>query len=175
MPPFGLTAGQVLIALVVLQRLAELILARRNTQRLRAAGGIEAGARHYPLFVLLHGAWLAVLAVIAWRDTPPLNWIWVSVFLLLQVGRLWVITTLGVRWTTRVIVLPGTPRVRHGPYRFHTHPNYAIVAAEIAVLPLAFGAWLVALVFSLLNGALLVHRIRVENRALAASEAHGPR
>lgn len=162
-----MTAGQILIALLALQRLGELMLARRNTRRLRAAGAVEVGARHYPLFVALHAAWLATLAVVAWRDPAPLHWPWVAVFLLLQAGRLWVIATLGERWTTRVIVVRGAPLVTGGPYRILAHPNYAIVAAEIAALPLAFGAWRLALVFSLLNAALLMHRIRVENRALA--------
>lgn len=168
----GLTAGQIIVVLVALQRLAELALARRNTASLRAAGGIEVGARHYPLLVALHAAWLAAVAIVAWTTPGPVSWPWMGAFLLLQAGRLWVIATLGARWTTRVIVLPGAALVRRGPYRFLAHPNYAIVAAEIAVLPLAFGAWWIALIFSLLNAALLIHRIRVEDRALAEPRPH---
>jgi methyltransferase len=156
----------IVVLLVAAQRVAEIAYARRNARRLLAAGGREAGAGHYPLFVLLHGAWLAALAALV-PAGAPVNWWWLALFVVLQAGRLWVIATLGPRWTTRVIVVPDAPLVRRGPYRFLRHPNYAIVAAEIAVLPLAFGAWRIALVFSLLNAVLLAHRIRVEDRALA--------
>ncbi|MFQ5773613.1 MAG: isoprenylcysteine carboxyl methyltransferase family protein [Kiloniellaceae bacterium] len=157
---------QAVVLLVALQRLAELAYARRNTKRLRAAGGIEAGAGHYPLFVLLHGSWLAALFFLIPRAATA-NWWLLGLYLLLQAGRLWVIASLGPRWTTRIIVPPGAPLVRRGPYRFLRHPNYLIVAAEIAVLPLAFGAWELALVFTALNIPLLAYRIRVEERALA--------
>lgn len=161
-----MSAVHVVVLLVAAARLAELAHARRNARRLLAAGGREAGAGHYPLLVLLHGAWLAALAALV-PPAAPVNWGWLAVFVLLQAGRLWVIATLGPRWTTRVIVVPDAPLVRRGPYRFVRHPNYAIVAAEIAVLPLAFGAWRIALGFSVVNALLLAHRIRVEDRALA--------
>ncbi len=155
-----------ILALVVLQRLGELVLARRNTARLLARGGREVGRRHYPLMVLLHAAWLLALATMVPLEREP-NWALIGGFAMLQGGRLWVIRSLGPYWTTRIITLPDRPLVRTGPYRYLKHPNYLIVAAEIAVLPLAFGAWRIALAFSLLNLPLIVWRIRVENRALA--------
>ncbi len=161
-----MTAVQIVVLLVALQRLAELAYARRNTRRLLAAGGIEAGAGHYPLMVLLHAAWLVALLFMVPADAP-LHWALLALFLLLQAGRLWVIASLGRYWTTRVITLPEAPLVRRGPYRYLRHPNYVIVAAEIAALPLAFGAWELALVFSLLNAGVLAWRIRIEDRVLA--------
>ncbi len=154
------------IALVALQRLAELLYARRNTRRLLADGGREVGAGHYPFMVALHGAWLLSLLVFVPPTTPPSTSLLV-LFLLLQAGRIWVLVSLGPYWTTRIITLPDAALVRRGPYRFLKHPNYAIVCLELAVLPLAFGAWQLAVIFSLLNAALLWHRIRIEGRALA--------
>lgn len=156
----------VIVALVAMERIAELAHARRNTRALLAQGGVEVGAGHYPLLVLLHGAWLAALLYVVPADRAP-SWGWLGAFMLLQGLRLWVLASLGPYWTTRIITLPGAPLVRSGPYRFLRHPNYAVVAAEIAVLPLAFGAWPIALVFSALNLALLAWRIRVEQQALA--------
>jgi len=159
-------AAVAILALVTLQRLAELRLATRNTRRLLAQGAVEYGASHYPLVVALHGLWLVAL----WWLAPgrPVDVVLLTLFLVLQVGRLWVIGTLGERWTTRIIVKPGAPLVRRGPYRFMNHPNYLIVVLEIAVLPLVFGLWQLALLFSLLNAAILAIRIGEENRALAS-------
>lgn len=154
----------VILALVTAQRLGELVLARRNTARLMAQGGVETGASHYPLIVALHAAWLAGLFVLAWDR--PVNWVWMAVFVLLQLGRVWVIASLGARWTTRIITVPGETLVRRGPYRFVSHPNYIVVAAEIAVLPLAFGLTAFAAIFSVLNAAILAIRIRTEAGAL---------
>ncbi|HEU5481394.1 MAG TPA: isoprenylcysteine carboxylmethyltransferase family protein [Candidatus Tumulicola sp.] len=157
----------IVLALVAIQRVVELIYAQRNAGRLLERGGIEAGASHYPLFVLLHAAWLIAMAVLIPPAAPP-NWWLLGLYAVLQVLRVWTVASLGGYWTTRVISLPGAPLVRHGPYRFLRHPNYAIVCAEIAVLPLAFGAVELAIVFSILNAALLSWRIRVEERALAS-------
>lgn len=157
---------QVIVLLVAVQRVAELAYARRNSRRLLAAGGIEHGRGHYPLLVLTHAAWLAALFILV-PPTATVSWPLIGVYLLLQAARIWVLASLGRFWTTRIITLPGTPLVRRGPYRWVRHPNYLIVAAEIAVLPLAFGAWQLALAFSLANAALLAWRIRVEERALA--------
>jgi methyltransferase len=154
------------LGLVVLQRLAELVLAARNTSRLRAAGAFELDARGYPAFVLLHGGWLLSLALLVPATAAP-SWLLLAVYAVLQLGRVWILASLGRRWTTRIIVLPGAPLMRRGPYRFVRHPNYLIVAAEIAVLPLAFGAVAIAIVFSLVNLALVVRRIAIEERALA--------
>jgi methyltransferase len=153
------------VALVALQRFGEIGLARRNTRQLLAAGGVERGARHYPLFIVLHGGWLVALAVVVPSDTAP-NLVLLGIFAALQLGRVWVIASLGRYWTTRIITVPGAPLIRHGPYRYMKHPNYLIVIAEIAVLPLAFHAWSLALVFSALNLALLGWRIRVEDAHL---------
>ena len=154
----------VILALVTLERLFELWLARRNTQRLLDQGAHEHARGHYPLIVAVHVLWLAALW---WLAPPrPIDGFWLALFVLLELGRLWVLTTLGRRWTTRIIVLPGEPLVRRGPYRFVNHPNYWVVIGEIAVLPLVFGLWQVALVFTLLNAAALAIRIREENRAL---------
>lgn len=157
-------AAVLILGLVTLQRLAELWLSNRNTKRLLDQGAFEVGRGHYPLIVGVHVAWLAALWW--WAPGQPINWPLVVVYVLLQFARIWVIATLGPRWTTRVIVLPGAPLVRSGPYRFVRHPNYWVVTAEIAVLPLAFGLWKVALVFTLLNAAVLAIRIRAESRAL---------
>ncbi|MGO4127822.1 isoprenylcysteine carboxyl methyltransferase family protein [Inquilinus sp. YAF38] len=152
--------------LVAAQRLGELVYARRNESRLRARGAVESGARHYPLFILLHGAWLLAVFLLVPADRDP-TWPLLALFVLLQAARVWVVATLGPYWTTRVLSLPGAPLVRRGPYRWVRHPNYLIVTAEIAVLPLAFGAWWIAIAFSLANALLLYHRIGVEEGALA--------
>ncbi|HEY6916760.1 MAG TPA: isoprenylcysteine carboxylmethyltransferase family protein [Allosphingosinicella sp.] len=154
-----------ILGLVTAQRLAELVIARRNTAALLARGAHEASPGHYPLIVLLHGAWLVSLWLLA--PGRAIVWPWLLLFLMLQAGRVWVLATLGPRWTTRIIVLPGAPLVTTGPFRFVRHPNYLIVAGEIAALPLAFGLWPAALVFSLLNAAILYVRIRAEEAAWA--------
>jgi methyltransferase len=157
--------GAWLIAFLIVQRLGELVFAQRNTNRLRAVGGVEFGATHYPLMIALHAAWLIGLWMLG-RDRPVVAF-WLIVFVALQFGRLWVIASLGRRWTTRVIVVPGAAPVTRGPYRWFKHPNYLVVALEIAVVPLALGLPLFALIFSLANAALLAYRIRIENEALA--------
>ena len=159
----------IILALVTLQRLGELWLSNGNTRRLLARGAREVAAAHYPLIVAVHALWLAAL----WWLAPgrPIDGFWLALFVLLQLARVWVIATLGQRWTTRIIVLPDAPLVRRGPYRFVNHPNYVIVIGEIAALPLAFGLWAVALLFTLLNAAVLAVRIREENRALASLRA----
>lgn len=154
----------IVLGLVTLQRLAELVVARRNTARLLAQGGVERGARHYPLMVGLHAAWLIGLWVLAWDR--PANLAWLGVYLVLEGLRIWVLASIGRRWTTRIILVPGERLVRKGPYRFLPHPNYLVVAGEIAVLPLVFGLTAYALVFSLLNAAMLWLRIRAEDAAL---------
>jgi len=154
------------LGFVVLQRAAELGVAASNTRRLRAQGAIELDASGYPWFVVLHVAWLASLFLLVPPDAVP-SWPLLALFGALQLGRLWVIATLGRGWTTRVMVRPGAKLVAGGPYRYLRHPNYAIVAAEIAVLPLAFGAMAIAVVFSALNLALIARRIAIEDRAVA--------
>ena len=160
-----MSAGYALLTFVTLQRTGELLWSSRNTHRLKARGGVEVAAGHYPLIVLVHTAWLLGLWFLA-RDRSLFIG-WTSLYIVLQVCRLWVLATLGHRWTTRIVVLPGVDLIRTGPYRFMKHPNYVIVSAEIAVLPLAFGLVGYAVLFSLLNAAVLTIRIRAESRALA--------
>ena len=155
------------LGFVLLQRAVELGVAATNTAGLRKAGAVEVDARGYPWFVVLHGAWLACLFLLVPADAAP-SWPLLALYAVLQLGRLWAIATLGRRWTTRIIVLPGAALVEGGPYRYLRHPNYAVVAGEILVLPLAFGASAIALVFSAVNLALTLRRIGIENRALAA-------
>jgi methyltransferase len=154
------------LGFIVLQRCGELLLARYNTKRLLAAGAVEVGAWHYPLIVALHAVWLACLVIFG-HDRPVVTG-WLAAFALLQVFRLWILATLGRRWTTRIIVT-GEPLVVSGPFRLVRHPNYALVVAEIAVAPLVLGLWWVAAAFSLLNAAVLLLRIRAEDEALAPS------
>jgi methyltransferase len=164
----------VVLALVAAQRLLELARARRNTRRLLARGGVEHGAAHYPLIVGLHAAWLVSLALAVPPDTLP-RWPWLLLFFCLQPVRWWILASLGDRWTTRIVVVPGEPDVRRGPYRLLRHPNYWLVALEILALPLAFGAWRVALLFTLLNAALIWGvRIPAEERALRGAAGAPP-
>jgi methyltransferase len=161
------TGALILLGFVTLQRAAELVLAERNTRRLLAAGATEAAPAHYPLIVGLHAAWLLGLWILAFD--AHLRLAWLIPFVLLQLLRIWVIASLGGRWTTRIIVTPGAALVRRGPYRFLAHPNYVVVAGEIAVLPLVFGLPWYALLFSLANAAILTIRIRAEHSALRTS------
>jgi methyltransferase len=158
------------LTLVVLQRLIELAHARSNTARLRRLGAVEADAGGYPLYVLLHAGWLTSLAIFVPAATPP-DWWLIGLFAVLQLGRIWVIVSLGRYWTTRIITLPDAPLVRTGPFRYLRHPNYLLVVAEIAVLPLAFGAVAIAAIFSALNLMLIARRIRIEERVLAPRRA----
>ncbi|MEJ1994898.1 MAG: isoprenylcysteine carboxylmethyltransferase family protein [Limibacillus sp.] len=157
---------QILVILVAVQRLIELWVARRNTKRLLARGGQEVGRRHYPVIIALHSAWLLSVFLLGDPDGGVL-WLALGAFLVLQTIRVWVVLSLGEYWTTRIITLPGEPLVKRGPYRFLRHPNYAVVVGEIALLPIAFGLWKTALIFSLLNGAILWVRIRAEESAIS--------
>jgi len=160
------TFNIVILALVTVQRLGELLVSNRNTRRLLGEGAREHAAAHYPVIVALHATWLALLW---WLGvTRPIDPFWLAVFILIEIARIWVFVSLGERWTTRIIVVPGETLIRRGPYRFLNHPNYAVVVAEIAALPLVFGLWKVALTFTILNAAVLAVRIREENRALSA-------
>ncbi len=152
------------IGFVILQRLGELWLARRNTARLMARGAREVGAEHYPLIVALHASWIAALLIFGWQAEVSLGWL--AVYVVLQAFRVWILASLGARWTTRIIILD-EPLVRRGPYKFVSHPNYMLVVAEIFVTPMVLGLVWVALVFTVLNGAMLALRISKESAALA--------
>lgn len=157
-----------LIVLVAAERVLELVVSKRNLKWSIAQGGKEFGAGHYPVMVALHSALLvgAVAEARRRRSSPVLGRTMVGVVLAAQALRWWCITTLGRQWNTRVVVVPGAARVVDGPYRLIPHPNYVAVVTEGAALPLAGGAWLTALVFTVANAALLRTRIRVENEAL---------
>jgi methyltransferase len=152
------------LAFVIVQRLSELVIARRNTVRLLSQGAHEVGASHYPVMVALHTGWILCLVLLG-HDTP-VSWPWLALFAGLQVARLWILASLGRRWTTRVIILP-EPLVVRGPFRFLRHPNYTLVVAEIIVAPMVLGLVWVAVVFTVLNACMLWVRIGVENAALA--------
>lgn len=167
-----LTAGWLpygIMAFVTLQRLSELVIARGNTRILMAQGAVEYGRSHYPVMVLLHASWLIAL----WASVggQPVNVVLLAIFAVLQALRVWVLATLGRRWTTRIIVLPGKLLVLGGPFRFLRHPNYTVVTAEIAVLPLVFGLVWIAALFTVLNAAMLWVRIRAENAVLYPDES----
>jgi methyltransferase len=161
-----------LIAVVACERLAELLIARRNLAWSLERGGVEVGAGHYPVMVVLHTAFLVgCLAEVILLDRPflpALGWSMLAIVVAAQVLRWWCITSLGPRWNTRVVVIPGAPRVNGGPYRLFSHPNYVAVVAEGIALPLVHTAWITALVFTVLNAALLTRRITTENAALAS-------
>jgi methyltransferase len=163
--------GAVLLAFLTVQRLAELGWAKRNESQLLAAGGVEYGRRHLPLVILFHAGWMTGLWLLAYDHSVEPDFL--VAFIILQLLRLWVLLTLGRRWTIRVIVVPGERLVGRGPYRFFRHPNYAIVSGEIAVVPLALGLPIYALVFSILNAVVLAVRIPAENAALSALGGKG--
>lgn len=159
-----MTGALILLTFVTLQRAAELVIAQRNTKRLLQQGAVEVGAGHYPVMVLLHATWLAALWWFGWQAAIALPLL--ALYLLLQLFRVWILMTLGRRWTTRILTVPGEKLVTAGPYRFLRHPNYLLVALEVPLLPLVFGLPWLALVFGLLNLAMLAWRIRIEDGAL---------
>ena len=152
------------LTFVIVQRLSELAIAKRNTRRLLAEGAYEVGANHYPFMVTLHSAWIACLVIFG--HLQELSFAWLAVFAILQVLRLWILTSLGGRWTTRIIILE-KPLVKRGPFKYFSHPNYMLVVAEIIVAPMVLGLVWVAVIFSVLNAAMLWVRISVEHKALA--------
>jgi methyltransferase len=156
------------IGVVILQRLGELVLARRNTQRLIARGGYEVAGEHYPAIVALHAAWIMALVSFGWA--APVSPGWLAVYVVLQAFRVWILASLGARWTTRIIIID-EPLVRRGPYKFLPHPNYLLVVAELITVPMVLGLFWVAVVFTALNALVLAIRISAENKALAAIKA----
>ena len=160
-----------LVAIVAILRLAELRISARNVAALEARGAVEVGAGHYPWVVMVHASWLIGCVLEVWLlDRPWIAGLGLPMLALFAAGmglRLWTIRTLGGRWSTRVVVLPGEPLVTTGPFRWLRHPNYLGVVLELAALPLVHGAWITAVAFSVLNGMLLRARIRVEDAALS--------
>ena len=159
-----MTIGTLLfLAFIVVQRLGELVIAKRNTAALLARGAHEVGAAHYPVMVALHSAWVLCLLIFGYSQDIHLGWL--ALYAVLQVFRVWILGTLGRRWTTRIIVID-EPLVAKGPFRFIPHPNYTLVVFEVFVAPMVLGLIWVALLFSALNAAMLYHRISVEDGAL---------
>lgn len=158
-----------LIVYVFVQRIAELAIAQRNTKRLIREGGHEFGRKGYPLFIALHTVWLICIVALA-VPTPQPPVALLLAFAAVQGLRYWALATLGRWWTTRLISARDFPRVRRGPYRFISHPNYLVVVLEIALVPLILQETTVAIVFSILNAMILVWRIRMENRVLGLRE-----
>lgn len=165
----------VLIALVAVERLAELVVSKRNIEWSLAQGGVEYGKGHYPPMVLLHTGLLAGCLIEVWVArpdfVPALGWVMLALVVGSQALRWWCITTLGQRWNTRVVIVPGLALVKSGPYRLFPHPNYIAVVVEGFALPLVHTAWVTAVVFTVLNAWLLTVRIRTENRALSLAVA----
>jgi methyltransferase len=159
-----MTSALIILILVTLQRLSELIIAKRNTSGLLAKGAIEHGASHYPVMVLLHASWLAGLWWLGWNAT--IIWPLMLVYIALQAFRVWILVTLGARWTTRILTVPNENLVAKGPYKYIRHPNYLLVLLEVPLLPLAFGLWWFAMLYGVLNIAMLAWRIRIEDQAL---------
>ncbi len=155
-----------ILSLVTLQRVVELYIAQRNTKKLIARGGFELGSNHYPLIVALHTLWLVGLWYLVIYYAPAVSLPWIFAYLVLEAARGWIIAALGSRWTTRIIVVPGETLVDEGPYKYFRHPNYMVVAGEIFILPMAFGLWWYALIFTVLNAAILWWRIKAEDEAL---------
>jgi methyltransferase len=158
------TTVSIILLLVTLQRLSELIIAKRNTAGLVAKGAIEHGAAHYPVMVMLHASWLAGLWWLGWN--AAIIWPLMMLYIALQAFRVWILATLGTRWTTRILTVPNETLVAKGPYKYTRHPNYLLVLLEVPLLPLAFGLPWFAMLYGLLNIAMLVWRIRIEDQAL---------
>jgi methyltransferase len=162
------TSTILFLGFLVAQRLSELVIARRNTARLLARGAHEVGAGHYPAMVAMHSAWIACLVVFGHDRQVILGWL--GIFVVLQALRVWILTSLGARWTTRIIIVQ-EPLVMRGPFKYVAHPNYMLVVVEIIVAPMVLGLVWVAGLFTLLNAAMLFVRIRTEHAALAPLRA----
>jgi methyltransferase len=158
------TTASIILLLVTLQRVSELVMARRNTAVLMDKGAVEHGAAHYPVMVLLHASWLAGLWWLGWNAV--VIWPLLYLYIALQLFRIWILATLGSRWSTRILTVPNEELVVRGPYRLMRHPNYVLVLLEVPLLPLALGLNGFALLYGLLNIAMLAWRIRVEETAL---------
>ena len=158
------TGALLFLSFLLLQRVSELAISKVNTKRLLACGAYEVGAGHYPAMVTMHSAWLVCLSVFGYSQ--PVSIFWIVLFATLQIFRIWILTSLGFRWTTRIIILE-EPLVKHGPFKFIHHPNYTLVVAEIIVAPMVLGLWWIAILFTILNALMLWVRITAEESALS--------
>lgn len=162
------TATALFIGFIIIQRLSELVIAKRNTASLLAKGAYEVGASHYPVMVMMHSTWIACLVIFGYDETVAFGWL--AVFAILQLLRVWILASLGGRWTTRIIILE-EPLVVRGPFKYFSHPNYILVVAEIIVAPMVLDLVWMAVIFTVLNAAMLWVRIGVEHKALAPLRA----
>lgn len=163
----------ILLIFLIVQRLAELVVAKRYALRAFEDGGYEVGRGHYKWMTGTHVLFfLGFLIEVAGYRGGTGTWFpfWFGVFVTAQIGRYWIITTLGRYWNTRIIVVPGMKRVRTGPYRYLRHPNYLIVVVELLAVPLMFDAYVTAAGAAILNALVLRVRIRAENQALTHME-----
>lgn len=158
------TLTAIFLVFIVVQRLGELVIAKKNTAALLERGAVEHGSWHYPIMVSMHTLWVVCLIVLGY--TQEVNFFWLALFAILQGFRVWILTSLGERWTTRIIVLD-EPLVLAGPFKYFRHPNYMLVIAEIVVAPMVLGLWEMAIIFSILNAMMLFVRIREEEKALS--------
>lgn len=163
------TATLLFLGFIIVQRLSELVIAKRNTAKLMEKGAHEVGASHYPVMVMMHSAWIACLVLLGYDQSVAFGWL--AVFAVLQIFRVWILGSLGSRWTTRIIIL-NEPLVVRGPFKYFSHPNYMLVVAEIIVAPMVLGLVWVAVIFTVLNAAMLWVRIGVEHKALAPLRDH---
>ncbi len=158
------------IAAIIVQRLLELGVAKRNLEFALESGGKEYSPEHYKFIVLLHVSWIVFMlleGILRGSSLSGLWWLWLGFFVLAQFGRYWAISSLGKYWNTRIIIIPGGNRVAKGPYKYVKHPNYIVVALELFVAPLIFGCWVTAVISSIVNAVLLLGvRIPAEERAL---------
>lgn len=158
-----------LFLFLISQRLIELFIAKRNEKWMKKRGGIEKGEGHYRWFIIIHILFfISILAETFIRSNQMIyvNYILLFIFIITQMGRFWCIYSLGRFWNTKVIILPGEPIIKKGPYKYIKHPNYIIVGVELFVIPLLFGAYVTAIIFPILHILLLRMRIPIENKAL---------
>jgi methyltransferase len=158
----------VFIAFLIVQRLSELYISRRNEKWLLENGAIQYGQTHYPYMVVMHTLFLlSIVAEYYWRSGPPISWIALASFLIVLSFKFWALSSLGKYWNTKIYRIPGVSPVKKGPYKFLKHPNYMEVVCEIAIIPLVFHLYYTAIVFTLLNAIMLTVRIKVENKVWA--------
>jgi methyltransferase len=165
-----------IIGFMILQRIAELVLAKRNEKWMKSIGGIELGQSHYRYIVLMHVLFFVSLIAeftLMQKQLSSASGVLLILFLLTQLGRVWVISSLGRYWNTKIIILPQAKVVKKGPYRFLKHPNYVIVSLEFIIIPLLFQAYITAVLFSFLNILILSYRIPAEEKALADQTEYG--
>jgi methyltransferase len=158
----------IFILFLIFQRLAELYVSSKNEKWLLRNGAVEYGKGHYPYIVAMHILFIvSIIAEYIWRDNTTASYPLIIMFFVLIVIKVIVILTLGHYWNTKIYKVPGTRPVATGIYKYIKHPNYIIVICEIVIIPLAFGLYYTAVVFTILNAIMLTVRIKKENEVLA--------